>query len=295
MTTDNAYSGVFAAALATFSISISHDLLSRIGFLDNLIITTGLVIPLLFFTIGAVFSGKIAGDQKALAKSNANLLLRLDENTRKLNEDFSRISKLNAEKVLATETARLHAELHDGVLTYLSMINAMTEESADDKIKSVNVLARNASTEIRVIVEAETIQRMSLFSALSTFRQRVADPLIFLNVTVDWDLRPLQHYNLSDPSVIMGVVRIFQEALHNAVERAKCRDLRVSAEWLAGDRLQVTILNQGGATLKESDTRGIGIRSMKNRAAAIGAKISLRPYPSGAILELVLPNHVSAS
>ena len=286
-------SGIISAALASLIVTVGHDFLFRAGYLDTGIVASTLSVPLLLITLGVVLSVKLSEANKLILKHNLKLVGELEIHTARLEDEFKKTNQLNLQnsihKSSLDQTNRLNAELHDGVSTYLSMINSISENSSEEKLKTVHKLSRYASNEIRIIMEAKDTTNASIFVALASFRKRVVDPLEHLGVVVEWDLRPIINYPPVRPEIIMNLVRIFQEAIHNAVERAQCTNLKVLVAQLEAGDVSILILNSGGATFNQSDKAGMGLRNMQTRAAEMGWHFSIKAIPTGASIQLILP------
>jgi signal transduction histidine kinase len=82
------------------------------------------------------------------------------------------------------------------------------------------------------------------------------------------------------PEVRLALYRIVQEALHNAVRHARADESVVRIEWLP-DRLRVTVQDDGsGFEASGSGVRaGLGLMSMRERAASIGASLDIITRP----------------
>jgi len=78
------------------------------------------------------------------------------------------------------------------------------------------------------------------------------------------------------PEARLGVYRIVQEALHNALRHAHADEALVKMEWL-DDRLRVTIRDNGSGFDPEQapSPTSLGLLSMRERAAAIGATLDI--------------------
>lgn len=78
------------------------------------------------------------------------------------------------------------------------------------------------------------------------------------------------------PEVRLAIYRIAQEALHNAMRHARADESVVRIEWLP-DRLRVTIQDDGSGFDPDKDGRraGLGLMSMRERAASIGASLEI--------------------
>ena len=82
------------------------------------------------------------------------------------------------------------------------------------------------------------------------------------------------------PEGRLGVYRIVQEALHNALRHAHADEAVVRMEWLE-DRLRVTIRDNGSGFDPEQATNptSLGLLSMRERAAAIGGTLEIASRP----------------
>jgi two-component system sensor kinase len=82
------------------------------------------------------------------------------------------------------------------------------------------------------------------------------------------------------PEVRLAIYRIVQEALHNALRHGAADEAVVSIE-VAGDVLRVTIRDNGAGFNPDIASRptALGLLSMRERAAAIGATLSVQSRP----------------
>jgi signal transduction histidine kinase len=90
-------------------------------------------------------------------------------------------------------------------------------------------------------------------------------------------------------SIILEITRIIQEALHNAIVRAECKTLVVSATKNSENQFSITIENSGGKMFEGQRNGGFGINNIKMRAKRINAKVDIVPIAGGAILTINLP------
>jgi signal transduction histidine kinase len=82
------------------------------------------------------------------------------------------------------------------------------------------------------------------------------------------------------PEARLGVYRIVQEALHNALRHAHADEANVRMEWL-DDRLRVTIHDNGSGFDPEQAAKptSLGLLSMRERATAIGGTLEIASRP----------------
>jgi PAS domain S-box-containing protein len=83
---------------------------------------------------------------------------------------------------------------------------------------------------------------------------------------------------------------IAQEALHNAFKHARAKRIRISLKTTDGG-LVVSVQDDGiGMSASPTEHQGLGLRIMRNRAALLGAKLTIAPaQPRGTVVTCVLP------
>jgi signal transduction histidine kinase len=92
------------------------------------------------------------------------------------------------------------------------------------------------------------------------------------------------------------IFRMFQEMINNALKHAKAAQINVSIKNPDGNTFVLSIIDNGiGFNVQDVKSRGnsstgVGLRSMTNRAALIGAKFDLQSKPGfGTKVTITLP------
>jgi two-component system CheB/CheR fusion protein len=87
---------------------------------------------------------------------------------------------------------------------------------------------------------------------------------------------------VADPAVATHLFRVAQEAVSNAARHAGAREIAVTLA-ADGDRLRLTVADDGhgmpGGALGVS--AGLGLRTMRARAAALGGTLAVASAPDG--------------
>ena len=84
-----------------------------------------------------------------------------------------------------------------------------------------------------------------------------------------------------DHAVANHLYRIAQEAIHNAVQHGKARNIRIQLKKLRGG-IELGVQSDGVAFPRRAGRRGgMGLRNMKARAGIIGALLDIRPRQGG--------------
>lgn len=264
----NKNSGIYFTAMMTILTTLGHDAAYRFGLIPDGIILVHAGTGAVIFCVGTLYISEVARSRSQLA---ANKLI------------------LEKERSQAQAMLKVHSDLHDGVLNYLSILNILSQEKPKTALADIQKLSRFAINEIRVILGQRAASEENLFTALGTLRQQIVDHIPHTKVEVDWSLLVLMDYPKSSSAIVLEITRIIQEALHNAIVRADCKILVVSATKTAKDQFIIDIKNTGGKSFEGNREGGFGINNMMTRAKKINAKIDLVPIAGGAILTIYLP------
>lgn len=188
------------------------------------------------------------------------------------------------------ERRRIAGEIHDAVSPLitgalyqaraLQMTNGMTShDSLNDSLQSVNGLLERASEELHGVIfdlRPPDLDDIGVVAAIEAYVSTIQRTGLEARLEVISELPPIT------PEVRLGIYRIVQEALHNVLRHASADEAVVKIEF-ANDLLRVTIRDNGAGFDPRTAVRptSLGMLSMRERAAAIGASFSIISKPGG--------------
>ena len=189
-------------------------------------------------------------------------------------------------------------EIHDNVGQVLSLaklnlntVGIINDEQVQFKIDSTKELVSKAINDLRDLsrsLHGEKVGEIGLQEAIANELKIIQNTGQFkteLNITG-------QVYT-QNPQKEMVLFRIVQEALHNAVKHANATNLKVLMNYGAVN-FTLTINDDGTGFMPEellTSQTGIGLKSMRNRAALIGGEFSLQSSKNnGTSISIELPN-----
>lgn len=191
------------------------------------------------------------------------------------------------------ERRRLHRDLHDGIGPVLTGAgykadaagNLVTEapERAGELISEVRTDLKAAVDDVRRIVyglRPPALDELGLVGAVR--RQCEALP-------IGVDLHVPDALPALPAAVEVAAYRIISEALTNAARHADADSVRVGIR--VGSAIEVTVEDDGGSGGPWDP--GVGLRSMRDRAAELGGTCRAGPGPTGGRVEAVLPLEVA--
>ena len=212
----------------------------------------------------------------------------------------ARLYERSRELSILSERNRLALELHDVVSQKLFSLNLAAEaattlldrgpEEARPQLERVRDLARDALAELRALIfglRPAELERDGLNGVLrkeATMLQRVHG--VKVQVDADGEAPHLE------PACAGEILRIVEEALHNAVRHAQADTVTVRLHG-AGRELHIEVADDGigfDPTDPELRSHHLGLTSMEERARELGGRLTLAASPgNGTVVSLEVP------
>jgi hypothetical protein len=240
---------------------------------------------LFVLVMAAVLIRRYTEQHRLFHELNITLEQRVDEREAQLKLTYQQLQAQGEERAKLLERQRIMSDIHDGVGGQLvGLVNMMKRESA----VSTSLLehAQLALDELRASVDAMQPVDGDLATVLATLRYRLAPRLAASGVTLAWDVDELPRLDNLTPQKVLQIQKILLEAFTNVMRHAKASEVVVSAHAVEGG-IEIGIQDNGIGF--DADTPhaavqggGHGLRNMRFRAEAIGAKIAfVRCQPQG--------------
>lgn len=186
------------------------------------------------------------------------------------------------------ERRRLRRDLHDGLGPLLASqtltIDAVTRlldrepETARALLRDLKQQSQDALREIRRMAHAlrpPALDDLGLLEAVRACAERYTQGGMSVAVELPPRLPPLP------AAVEVAAFRIVQEALANAGRHADAHACRVTLG-VAGDRLELSVTDDGRG-LTETIQAGVGLHSMRERAAELGGALTVANRSEGGV------------
>jgi two-component system NarL family sensor kinase len=217
--------------------------------------------------------------------SASGLALNLSEH--RVAENKLRLLARQVQQSQEDERARLARELHDGVSQTLVSTKLLIETATDVDADAGGTLAKalerlnQSLVEIRRIshrLRPALLDNLGLPAALQHLGQEFEDASgLPVAVRIEGDERELPD------EVKTALFRVAQESLTNVAKHAQAQhvELVLAFDPRGGVRMSVTDDGQGfdSAAVHVHPERGIGLRNMRERLAAIGGRLTIQAEP----------------
>lgn len=191
------------------------------------------------------------------------------------------------------ERKALARELHDELGQYLNVIKLDAVRIRDDRHSSPEAVHQRASTivencnhthgalatlmrELRPAGLDELGLAAAVEHCVQTWRTRLPEVSLALSINGDFTTLP--------EGIAVTLYRLVQEALTNVAKHAAARQVAVRVEraeepGTGGERVEVTVADDGVGTATALPTRGLGLIGMRERVMALRGKLAFTSAP----------------
>jgi signal transduction histidine kinase len=186
------------------------------------------------------------------------------------------------------EREQLLRDVHDGFGSQLASVRMMVERGHITPAALPDYL-HELSADLYLVVGALGQTDVTLEEAIYDLRYRVERRFAGYDIRFHWHI-DLQNVPAISSRTNLQILRIMQEALHNAIRHASAHHITLTAHYDKGqDVLSVCVCDDGGG-IPDEPQRGRGLSNMTHRAREIGARLSVTSLTTGTSVDLRLEN-----
>jgi signal transduction histidine kinase len=182
----------------------------------------------------------------------------------------------SAERALLEERQQIAGYLHDGVAQELALIGGLARRIQNNKGDTVENLRFLESSAERALGEA----RRAMANLRRSAQQSLSDALS--DLAEDFERRysvkiqlDLEEVSFLDAMTTEGLLRIGGEAIRNAISHSESDSVTIRLSENGGVLLEITDHGRGFDPAGQ-DLKGFGLTTMKERAAVMGAELSIK-------------------
>ena len=245
------------------------------------------VLGIIFVANKTVPGGFTARDERLLGLFAAHAAIALTN---------ARLYERVAELSVMEERARLARDLHDAVSQKLFSIRAKARAAAmlatrdparaAAEMDSAATLTGEAHAELRAVISGLAPPELGERGLAESLRRYAALAAAAHGVPVRFTAGQVPELG---PRRDAAAYRIAQEALHNAIRHSGASTIKISLSQTPR-RVLVEVTDDGRGFSPDAPQAGLGLTSMRERAAAIGASLSVSSAPgAGTTVGLSVP------
>ena len=218
----------------------------------------------------------------------------------------ARLYERSRELSVLQERSRLARDLHDAVTQKLFSIRAHARAAAvlaardpvdavrvRAEIEVVGALGAEAHAELRAVIDGLAPPDLAAAGLAESLRRYAALAGRAHGVPVTFTAADLPALG---PRAEAALYRVAQEALHNALRHAGASGVRVAlltapskAPSKEPRQVVLEVSDDGHGFAPEAPSGGLGLASMRERAAAAGAALTIRSGKTGTLVRMTVP------
>jgi hypothetical protein len=215
-----------------------------------------------------------------------NLQQRVLEREAQLESSWREVEKLALEQERARERARIMRDLHDGVGAHISSAIRQLQTGRADNAVVLQTLGESLD-QLKLSVDAMNMPPGDIGALLASLRYRLEPRFATSDLDLQWRVDPLEPVQRLDAVGMRHVQYMLFEALSNVLQHAQASILSIHATQTNAGTLLRVMDNGKGFDAQQPPRKGL--KSMRERAAAIGAALSISSAPGCTVVELLLP------
>jgi len=282
---------LFVAAMAMPVLPGVLAILSENGGLDmRMLMTLRAYGPLLATVMGLILIWHYARTLATLEHFNQRLRQAIDEAVGRERAAAAREQAQTRRIALEAERVRLMSDLHDGLAGQLMSILSLSEQAGGSADRRIGDAARRALADLRLVVASLEDMGGDLGVMMTTFRERLEPQLRAARMELGWRVGALPDLPGLHPAAVLGIYRILQEAVTNAIRHSDSPRIEVNAgaSPLPGCTARIVVEDHGRGGAQDR-LGGHGLGNMRRRAQGLGATLSIERTDGTTRVVLDLP------
>jgi signal transduction histidine kinase len=215
-----------------------------------------------------------------------NMEGRIARKEAELQQLYPHMEQLARDQERSAERSRILRDMHDGVGSHISTAIRQLQNgkaSHDDMLHTL----RDALDQLKLSIDAMHLQPGDVGALLANMRYRLGSRILACGIELQWDVEVLEPIAGLDTNAMGQLQFMLLEAFSNVLQHAHASMLRVVAVPLGpgNQGLQLQIIDNGVGYDCDAPLRN-GLRSMQNRAQAIGVVLHLSSEPGRSVVEI---------
>ncbi len=214
---------------------------------------------------------------------NASLTSQVELKEQELRRSFERLGELERSRAVLAERERILRDLHDGVGANLATAVRQLESGRALPHEVVQTL-RESMDHLKLSIDAMNLPAGDVNALLASLRYRLQARLESAGITVAWQVDELPRWTAGSDEAMRHLQFLLLEVISNVLQHAAASVLTLNARAI-DDGIQISLSDNGrGMTLSPEH----GLRSLHQRADAIGATLQVEPNHPGTRVGIAL-------
>lgn len=213
----------------------------------------------------------------------ANLAARVSEKEAALQQSYVRVEQLAREQERTSERARILRDMHDGVGSHISSAIRQLQSGKASHAQVLQTL-RDSLDQLKLQIDSMNLPPGDITALLANLRYRLEPRFAASDIELQWDVDLIEPVQRLDANAMRQLQFMLFEALSNVLQHAQASVLRIEAG-VTGGMVQLRVIDNGQGFDTALPLRR-GLLSLRERAAAIGAQLTLASQPGRTVVEI---------
>ncbi len=214
-----------------------------------------------------------------------NLAARVSEKEAALQQSYARVEQLAREQERTSERARILRDMHDGVGAHISSAIRQLQSGKASHAQVLQTL-RDSLDQLKLQIDSMNLAPGDITALLANLRYRLEPRFAASDIELQWDVDLIAPLQRLDAHAMRQLQFMLFEALSNVLQHAQASVLRIEA-CVIGGTVQLRVIDNGHGFDTTLPLRK-GLLSLRERAAAIGAEVSLISQPGRTVVEILI-------
>ena len=217
----------------------------------------------------------------------STLAARVAHKEAELKDSYEKLELLARQQERTAERTRILRDMHDGVGSHISSALHQLQAAGGGSPEVLQTL-RDALDQLKLSIDAMHLPPGDITALLANLRYRLEPRFTAIGMALQWDVDLLPVLERLDASAMRQLQFMLLEALSNVLQHAQASVLRIEAHAVQNAApIFVRIVDNGrGFDVQHPQRKGLA--SLRERAAAIGARLHLSSRAGETVVEICL-------
>jgi signal transduction histidine kinase len=217
----------------------------------------------------------------------SNMATRVADKEQELALSYQRLEVLARDQERAAERSRILRDMHDGVGSHISAAIRQLESGRASSEEVLHTL-RDSLDQLKLSIDTMHLPAGDITALLANLRYRLEPRFKALDIELQWAVDLLApRPGLGDKPMRHLQFMVF-EALSNVLQHASATLLRIELRAEPEGTVHLRV-SDNGRGFDPEHVKLAGLRSLRERAAIIGAELLISSVPGHTVIEIVLP------
>lgn len=201
---------------------------------------------------------------------------------------YQRLEQLAREQARATERTQILRDMHDGVGSHISTAIRQLQSGKASRSEVQHTL-RDSLDQLKLSIDAMNLPPGDINALLANIRYRLEPRFLACGIHFEWEVDLLEPVIRIDAGAMRQLQFMLFEALSNVLQHAQASILRVAARPSGPLGCGVCLqIGDNGRGFDALQSKRNGLRSMQERAGAIGVQLQIRSAPGRTVVEIAI-------